>query len=414
MKSKRVVITGLGAITPIGNNIYKYWNALVSGISGADFITYFDTTKFKTKFACEIKGYYPNNFFSKKEQRRIDIHSQYGLIAAKEAIYDSRLNLSIEDMTRIGVIWGSGIGGLLNFEKEIMSYFKGSGIPKFTPFFIPKMIIDNTSGLISITYGFRGPSYATVSACASSANAIVNAYHLICLDEADIIITGGSEAPITECGIGGFNSLNALSTKNKYPKIASCPFDKSRDGFVMGEGAGCLVLENYEHAKNRNAIIYAEIIGIGLSSDAYHITKPIPNGDGIILAIENAIKNANIKSSDIDYINTHGTSTILGDLSEIKALKKVFKKDLYKKNINSTKSMTGHLLGAAGVIEVIATILPFSKKIIPPTINLSKLDDNIDPDINFTANIFQKRKINISMCNTFGFGGHNVCILFSK
>lgn len=411
---KRVVITGLGAITPIGNNINRYWESLINGISGADMISYFDTKNFKTKIACQIKNYDPNYFFNKKEIRKIEIHSQYGLISVKEAIEDSNFNFKKIKMNRIGVVWGSGVGGLLNFEKEIISYANNLGPPKFTPFFIPKMIVDNTASLIAIFYGFQGPNYATVSACASSANAIADAYYLISLNKADIIITGGSEAAITKSGVGGFNALHALSTRNHDPKTASRPFDKDRDGFVLGEGAGCLIIEDYQHAINRNAKIYAEIIGIGMSSDAYHITAPHPSGTGVILAIKNALEHAKIKSISIDYINTHGTSTILGDITEILALEKIFKKDLYKINLNAIKSMTGHLLGAAGAIESIATILTLKHKVIPPTINLFNIDDRINNKLNFTSQNSQQRNVNIAMCNVFGFGGHNVCLLFKK
>lgn len=414
MISKRVVITGLGVLTPIGNDLNSYWNSLIQGVNGVEQITYFNTTNFKTKFACQLKNYNPDLFFSKKEIRKLDPCSQYGLIAVKEAILNSYLNLDQANTERIGVVWGSGVGGLLNFENEIILYANSIGNPKFNPFFIPKMIIDNTAGLISIKYGLKGPNYATASACASSGNAIVDAYYLICLNKADIMVTGGSEAAITQSGVGGFNALNALSTRNHDPKTASRPFDKNRDGFVLGEGAGCLILEDYHHAKNRNANIYGEIIGIGMSSDAYHITTPHPDGSGIVLAMKMALHDAHIQPYDIEYINTHGTSTILGDLAEIKALTKVFGNNLYNININSTKSMTGHLLGAACAIESIATILTLNHKIIPPTINLFSLDDSIDSALNFTPHYAQNRNINIGMCNAFGFGGHNVSIIFKK
>lgn len=414
MISKRVVVTGLGALTPIGNDLNSYWDSLIKGVNGANIITYFDTTNFKTKFACQIKKYNASYFFSKKEIRKIDPCSQYGLISVKEAIFNSCLNFAKENMERIGVIWGSGIGGLLNFENEILSYANSIGNPKFNPFFIPKMIIDNTAGLISIRYGLKGPNYATASACASSANAIVDSYYLICLDKADIMITGGSEAAITQSGVGGFNALNALSKRNNDPNTASRPFEKNRDGFVLGEGAGCLILEDYKHAINRGANIYGEIIGVGMSSDAYHITTPHPEGTGIILAMKIAINDAKIHPYEIEYINTHGTSTILGDLAEFKALKRVFGNNLYEININSTKSMTGHLLGAACAIESVATILTLNKKIIPPTINLFSLDKKIDSNVNFTPKNAQHRDVNIAMCNAFGFGGHNVSIIFKK
>ncbi|AWU43990.1 beta-ketoacyl-[acyl-carrier-protein] synthase II [Blattabacterium sp. (Cryptocercus kyebangensis)] len=410
----RVVVTGLGSITPIGNNLEEYWISLVSGKSGAEPITYFDTKKYKTKFACELKNYDPNIFFSKKEQRKLDPCAQYGILASSEAVKNSGINFIEENRERIGVIWSSGIGGLLNLEESISDYVDGGRCPKFSPFFIPKMLIDITAGFISMKYGLHGPNYATVSACASSSNAIVDAYHLICLGKADIMITGGSEAAITQSGVGGFNALHALSTRNEDYKTASRPFDKDRDGFVLGEGAGCLILEEYQHAKNRKANIYAEIGGVGMSGDAYHITAPHPEGKGIIIAMKSAIKDAGIAYREVDHINSHGTSTILGDLAEVKAIQKVFHESIYKIDINSTKSMTGHLLGAAGAIEAIATILPLSKKIIPPTINLFQIDKKIDSKINFTPKNAIKKEIRISICNTFGFGGHNVCILFKK
>ncbi|AWU44653.1 beta-ketoacyl-ACP synthase II [Blattabacterium punctulatus] len=413
-KLKRVVVTGLGSITPIGNNLKEYWISLINGKSGAEPITYFDTKKYKTKFACELKNYDPNIFFSKKEQKKLDPCAQYGILASSEAVKNSGINFSKEKRERIGVIWSSGIGGLLNLEESISDYVNGGRFPKFSPFFIPKMLIDITAGFISIKYGLHGPNYATVSACASSSNAIVDSYHLICLGKADIMVTGGSEAAITQSGVGGFNALHALSTRNEDYKTASRPFDKDRDGFVLGEGAGCLILEEYKHAKNRNANIYAEIGGVGMSGDAYHITAPHPEGKGIIIAMKAAIKDAGIEYQEVNHINSHGTSTILGDLAEIKAIQKVFHENIYNININSTKSMTGHLLGAAGSIEAIASILPLREKIIPPTINLFQIDKKIDSKINFTPNNAIKKEIKISICNTFGFGGHNVCILFKK
>ncbi|AWU43001.1 beta-ketoacyl-ACP synthase II [Blattabacterium punctulatus] len=413
-KLKRVVVTGLGSITPIGNNLEEYWISLINGKSGAEPITYFDTKKYKTKFACELKNYDPNIFFSKKEQKKLDPCAQYGILASSEAVKNSGINFSKEKRERIGVIWSSGIGGLLNLEESISDYVNGGRFPKFSPFFIPKMLIDITAGFISIKYGLHGPNYATVSACASSSNAIVDSYHLICLGKADIMVTGGSEAAITQSGVGGFNALHALSTRNEDYKTASRPFDKDRDGFVLGEGAGCLILEEYKHAKNRNANIYAEIGGVGMSGDAYHITAPHPEGKGIIIAMKAAIKDAGIEYQEVNHINSHGTSTILGDLAEVKAIQKVFHENIYNININSTKSMTGHLLGAAGSIEAIASILPLRKKIIPPTINLFQIDKKIDSKINFTPNNAIKKEIKISICNTFGFGGHNVCILFKK
>ncbi len=413
-KLKKVVITGIGAITPIGNNVKEYWYSLINGISGTAPITYFDTKKHKTKFACELKNYNPNFFFDRKDIKKLDPCSQYGIISSEEAIKNSGINFYKENRERIGVIWGSGIGGLLNLEQSISDYINNGFYPRFSPFFIPKMLIDITAGFISIKYKLHGPNYATVSSCASSSNSIVDAYHLICLGKADAIITGGSEAAITKSGVGGFNALNALSTRNKDYKTASRPFDNDRDGFVLGEGSGCLVIEEYKHAKNRGAIIYAEILGIGISCDAYHITTPHPDGKGIVIAMREAIKDAGITYKDVDHINSHGTSTKLGDIAEIKAIKKVFSENIYKIYINSTKSMTGHLLGAAGVIESIASILPLTKGIIPPTINLFNIDKNIDQKINFIQNKYIKKKVKISMCNTFGFGGHNVCILFKK
>ncbi|WP_185876780.1 beta-ketoacyl-ACP synthase II [Blattabacterium cuenoti] len=413
-KLKKVVITGIGSITPIGNNVEEYWISLISGKNGCAPITYFNTKKYKTKFACELKNYDPSLFFSKKEKRKLDPCAQYGIIASEEAIKNSGINFFKEKRERIGVVWASGIGGLLNLEESISDYVNGGKCPRFSPFFIPKMLIDITAGFISMNYGIHGPNYATVSACASSSNAIVDAYHLICLGKADVMITGGSEAAITQSGVGGFNALHALSTRNEDYKTASRPFDENRDGFVLGEGSGCLILEEYEHAKERDAYIYAEIGGIGMSGDAYHITSPHPEGKGIILAMDNAIKESGIKYEDVDHINTHGTSTKKGDLAEIKAIQKVFNKSIYDININSTKSMTGHLLGAAGAIESIASILPLTKGIIPPTINLFQLDKNVDPKINFTPNKAIKKEVKVSLCNAFGFGGHNVSILFKK
>lgn len=413
-KLKRVVITGVGSITPIGNNVEEYWISLISGKNGSAPITYFDTKKYKTKFACELKNYDPDIFFSKKEQRKLDPCAQYGIVASSEAIKNSGINFSKEKKERIGVIWASGIGGLLNLEESISDYVNGGKNPRFSPFFIPKMLIDITAGFISMNYGLHGPNYATVSACASSSNAIVDAYHLICLGKADIMVTGGSEAAITQSGVGGFNALHALSTRNEDYKTASRPFDRDRDGFVLGEGAGCLILEEYKHAKKRGANIYAEIGGVGMSGDAYHITAPHPEGKGIVLAMKTAIEDAGIGYEEVDHINAHGTSTILGDRAEVKAIQKVFHENVYNIDINSTKSMTGHLLGAAGAIEAIASILPLSKKIIPPTINLFHIDKKIDPKISFTPNKAINREVKISICNTFGFGGHNVCILFKK
>ncbi|WP_341652204.1 beta-ketoacyl-ACP synthase II [Blattabacterium cuenoti] len=411
---KKVVVTGIGTITPIGNTVEEYWSSLIIGKNGCAPITYFDTKKYKTKFACELKNYDSSVFFNKKEIRKLDPCAQYGIVASEEAIKNSGINFSKEKRERIGVIWGSGIGGLLNLEESISDYVYGGRSPKFSPFFIPKMLIDITAGLISMNHGIHGPNYATVSSCASSSNAIVDAYHLICLGKADIIVTGGSEAAITQSGIGGFNALHALSTRNEDYQTASRPFDENRDGFVLGEGAGCLVLEEYKHAKERGANIYAEIGGVGLSGDAYHMTAPHPEGIGIIFAMKSAIQDAGIQCEEVDHINSHGTSTRLGDIAEIKAIQEVFHENIHNININSTKSMTGHLLGAAGAIEAIASILPLTKGIIPPTINLFHIDKNIDPKINLTPNQAIKKEVKISICNTFGFGGHNVCILFKK
>ncbi|HEX9232480.1 MAG TPA: beta-ketoacyl-ACP synthase II [Blattabacteriaceae bacterium] len=403
---KRVVVTGLGILSPIGNNVEDFWFSLVKGENGVDLIKYFDTSNLKTRFACSIKGYFPENFFSKKEIRKLDSCTQYGIIASEEAIKDSGLDFSKENRERIGVIWGSGMG--TSSECHLLK----NGL--YSPFFIPKTMKDITSIFLSIKHGLLGPSYATVSSCTSSANALFHAFNILQLGKTDVIITGGSESAITETCIGGFNALNAISTKNEKHKSASRPFDKKRDGFVLGEGAGSLVLEEYEHAKSRNSKIYAEIAGMGISSDAHHITAPHPLSLGIIHAIKNAIDDAKIKPSEVEHINAHGPSTYLGDLSEIRAIKDVFGKSVFNININSTKSMTGHLLGASGAIESVASILPLSKGIIPPTINLSEIDEEIDTRLNLTPKKAQKRTLNISLCNNFGFGGHNVCIIFKK
>ncbi|MCF6350345.1 MAG: beta-ketoacyl-ACP synthase II [Flavobacteriaceae bacterium] len=414
MKLKRVVVTGLGALTPIGNNIREYWDALLSGVSGAAPITYFDASKFKTRFACELKNFEVTDFMHRKEARRMDKFTQYALVATDEAILDAGLDLEKEDLSRIGVIWGAGIGGLETFQNEVLNFAKGDGTPRFNPFFIPKMIADIAPGQISIKYGFRGPNFATVSACASSANAMIDAFNYIRLGQADIFVTGGSEAAVTLAGMGGFNSMHALSTRNDDPKTASRPFDKDRDGFVLGEGAGALILEEYEHAKARGAKIYAELLGGGLSADAYHITAPHPEGLGALAVMQNCLKDAGLQPKDVDAINMHGTSTGLGDIAESKAIVKVFGNHAYNININSTKSMTGHLLGAAGVVEAIASILAIKNKIIPPTINHFTDDDQIDSKLNFTFNKPQKREVKVVMSNTFGFGGHNACVLFKK
>ncbi|MBN1133177.1 MAG: beta-ketoacyl-ACP synthase II [Bacteroidales bacterium] len=411
---RRVVVTGLGALTPVGNNTRDYWHSLKNGVSGSDLITRFDTEKFKTKFACELKNYDPDNYFDRKEARKLDPFSQYAMIATEEAYQDAKLADSDLDTDRAGVIWASGIGGIHTFKNEITGYLEGGRVPRFSPFFIPKLITDIAAGQISMKYKFRGPNYATVSACASSTNAIIDSYNLIKLDMADLIITGGSEAAIDEAGLGGFNSMQAISTNNANYKEASCPFDANRDGFVMGEGAGALVLEEFEHALKRGARIYAEIIGCGLSADAYHLTAPDPEGEGARLVMENALRNAKIKPEEVDYINVHGTATPLGDLAEIYAIIKVFGEHAYKLNISSTKSMTGHLLGATGAIEAIAVILSIIESIIPPTINLKNVDPRIDPRLNLTPNKAQKRNVNIGISNTFGFGGHNSSIVIKK
>jgi len=414
MEIKRVVVTGLGALTPIGNNIEEFWNGLANGVSGAAPITHFDATKFKTRFACELKNFDITEFFDKKEARKMDRFTQYAMVAADEAIVDSKLDLEKVDKDRVGVIWGAGIGGLETFQNEVLSFAEGDGTPRFNPFFIPKMIADIAPGQISIRYGFRGPNFATVSACASSSNAIIDALNYIRLGHADVMVSGGSEATITIAGIGGFNALQALSTRNDDPSTASRPFDKDRDGFVSGEGAGALILEEYEHAKARGAKIYAELAGGGLSADAYHITAPHPEGLGAINVMRNCLRDAGLKPEDVDAINMHGTSTPLGDIAETKAILEVFGEHAYTININSTKSMTGHLLGAAGAVEAIASILAIKYGIVPPTINHFTDDDQIDSKLNFTFNKAQKRDVKVAMSNTFGFGGHNACVLFKK
>ena len=414
MELKRVVVTGLGALTPIGNNIEEYWEGLVNGKSGSAPITYFDTEKFKTKFACEIKNFKVEDYFDRKEARKLDKFAQYALVASDEAIKDSGLDLDAVDKLRVGVIWGAGIGGLETFQDEVLAFGKGDGTPRFNPFFIPKMIADIAPGNISIKHGFMGPNYTTVSACASAANALIDALNTIRLGNSDIIVTGGSEAAVAPAGMGGFNAMHALSTRNESPETASRPFDATRDGFVLGEGAGALVLEEYEHAKARGAKIYAEVVGGGLSSDAHHMTAPHPEGIGVVAVMENCLRNASLKPEDVDHINTHGTSTPLGDVAELKAIKKVFGEHAKSININSTKSMTGHLLGAAGAVEAIASILAMKHGIVPPTINHEVADENIDQELNLTLNKAQKREVKVAMSNTFGFGGHNACVLFKK
>jgi 3-oxoacyl-[acyl-carrier-protein] synthase II len=414
MQLRRVVVTGLGALTPIGNNIQEYWDALINGKSGAAPITYYDTEKHKTKFACEVKNFNVEEFIDKKEARRLDRFSQYAIVAADEAIKDAALDLEKINKYKVGVIWGAGIGGLETFQDEVMSYAKGDGTPRFNPFFIPKMIADIAPAHISMRNGFMGPNYTTVSACASSANAMVDAFNYIRLGMCDVVVSGGSEAAVTIAGMGGFNSMQALSTRNDNPESASRPFDATRDGFVLGEGAGALILEEYEHAKARGAKIYCEIGGGGLSSDAYHLTAPHPEGIGVIAVMQNCLADAGMKPEEVDHINTHGTSTPLGDVAELKAISAVFGDHAKNININSTKSMTGHLLGAAGAIEAIASILAIKNGIVPPTINHTTVDENIDPSLNLTLNKAQKREIKVAMSNTFGFGGHNACVLFKK
>ncbi len=414
MLRRRVVVTGIGALTPIGNTKDAYWNALVAGTSGAAPITYFDASKFKTQFACEVKDFDPLAHFDRKEARKMDRFTQYAMVASEEAIQDAGLDLEVIDKSKVGVIWGSGIGGLETFQNEVLNFAAGNEIPRFNPFFIPKMIADIAPGMISIKYGFRGPNFATVSACASAANAIIDALNYIRLGYADVMVTGGSEAGVAKASIAGFNALQALSTRNDDPTTASRPFDKDRDGFVMGEGSGALILESLEHAQARGATIYAELTGGGLSADAYHITAPHPEGLGATSVMENCLADAGVTATDIDAINMHGTSTPLGDVAEIKALKKVFGEHLYSMNINSTKSMTGHLLGAAGAVEAIASILSIKHGVVPPTINHHTVDENIDPNINLTLNTAQKRDVSMAMSNTFGFGGHNACVLFAK
>jgi 3-oxoacyl-[acyl-carrier-protein] synthase II len=414
MELKRVVVTGLGALTPIGNTKDEFWDALVSGKSGAAPITYFDTEKFKTKFACELKNFNATDFFDRKEARKMDRFAQYAMVASDEAIVDSKLNLDKIDKLRVGVIWGAGIGGLETFQQEVLNFSAGDGTPRFNPFFIPKMIADIAPGNISIKHGFMGPNYTTVSACASSANAMFDSLNMIRLGHCDVIVTGGSEAAVTIAGMGGFNAMHALSTRNESPETASRPFDATRDGFVLGEGAGAIILEEYEHAKARGAKIYAELLGGGLSSDAYHMTAPHPDGIGVIAVMKNCLENAGIKPEEVDHINTHGTSTPLGDVAELKAISEVFGDHAKNININSTKSMTGHLLGAAGAIEAIASILAMEHSLVPPTINHEVVDENIDSKLNLTLNKAQKRDVKVAMSNTFGFGGHNACVLFKK
>ena len=414
MGLKRVVVTGLGALTPIGNSVHEFWEALVNGVSGAAPIKSFNTEKFKTKFACEVKNFNPEDYLDKKEARKLDPFVQYALVSTEEAVKDGGYDFSTLDTNRIGVIWGAGIGGLKTFLDEVSNFAKGDGTPRYNPFFIPKMIIDIAPGHISMKYGLRGPNFATVSACASSTNAMIDAFNYIRLGMADIIISGGSEAIINEAGMGGFNAMHALSTRNDDPATASRPFDKDRDGFVAGEGAGTIILEELEHAKARGAKIYAEIVGGGMSADAHHITAPHPEGLGAKMVMTKALADAKLETNQIDYINVHGTSTPLGDIQEAKAIVDLFGEDAYKLNISSTKSMTGHLLGAAGAVEALAAILAIKNSTIPPTINHFTDDPEIDPKLNFTFNKAQKREVRAAISNTFGFGGHNASVVFKK
>ena len=418
MELKRVVVTGLGALTPVGNNVAETWENLVNGVSGAGPITHFDTTNFKTKFACEVKNFKVNEHLDRKEARKMDLYTQYAIVAAKEAIEDSGMDLETVDKNKIGVIYGVGIGGLNTLEEELFNYAltKDAMGPKFTPFFIPKMIADIASGHISIMYGFHGPNFTTTSACASSSNAIADAFNYIRLGKANVIVAGGAEAAICPGGVGGFNAMHALSTRNDDPARASRPFSASRDGFIMAEGAGCLILEELEHAKARGAKIYAELVGAGLSADAHHLTASHPEGLGAKLVMQNALEDANLQPEDIDYINVHGTSTPVGDVSEAKAIKEVFGEHAYKLNISSTKSMTGHLLGAAGAVEALVATLAVKNDIVPPTINHEEgdNDENIDYNLNFTFNKAQKREVRAALSNTFGFGGHNACVILKK
>ena len=414
MEPRRVVVTGLGALTPIGNTLSAYWEGLLSGTSGANPITYFDPTLFKTQFACELKNFDPLDYLDRKEARKYDRFAQYALVSVAEAIEDAALPLEKVDKDRVGVIWGAGIGGLETFQNEVLNFAASNENPRFNPFFIPKMIADIAPGLISIKYGFRGPNFATVSACASASNAMIDALNYIRLGYADVMITGGSEAAVTKAGIGGFNAMHALSKRNDDPKTASRPFDKDRDGFVLGEGSGALILESYEHAVARGATIYAELAGGGLSADAHHMTAPHPEGLGAVKVMENCLRDANLKPEDVDIINMHGTSTPLGDIAESNAIVAVFKEHTYSMNINSTKSMTGHLLGAAGAVEAIASIMAIKHDVVPPTINHQTADEGIDQKINFTFNHPQKSTVNVALSNTFGFGGHNACVVFKK
>lgn len=414
MQLKRVVVTGLGALTPLGNDLDTYWSNLIKGVSGAGPITRFDPELFKTRFACEVKDYDPLNYFDRKEVRKMDLFTQYAMVAASQAVEHSGLDLENLNKRRAGVIWGSGIGGIRTFQDEVESFAGGNGTPRFNPFFIPKMIADISAGLISIKYGLNGPNFVTVSACASATNAMIDAMTYIKMGKVDVMVTGGSEAAVTEAGVGGFNAMKALSESNDHPETASRPFDKDRNGFVLGEGAGAIILEEYEHAKARGAKIYAELLGGGMSADAHHITAPHPEGLGAQSVMENALEDAGIAPTDVDYINVHGTSTPLGDISEAMAIERVFGEHAYSLNISSTKSMTGHLLGAAGAIEAIASVMALQNQIVPPTINHFTDDERFDPRLNFTFNKAQERAINVALSNTFGFGGHNTSVVFRK
>jgi len=414
MAFKRVVVTGLGAITPIGNTVEEFWHGLSNGVSGAAIITKFDASKFRTKFACEVKNFDVTQFIPRQEARKMDLFTQYAIVASDEAIKDSGLDLEQINKNKAGVIWGSGIGGLKTFEEEVINFAGGDGTPKFNPFFIPKMIADSASGQISIRYGFRGPNYITVSACASTNNAIIDAFNYIRLGRINLCISGGSEAAITQAGIGGFNGLRAMSERNDDPATGSRPYDKDRDGFVLGDGGAALILEEYEHAVARGAKIYCEIVGGGMSSDAYHITAPHPEGYGAFLSMQDALDDANMKPEEVDYINTHGTSTPLGDPQEVKAIEQLFGDHTYKMSISSTKSMTGHLLGAAGAVESVAAVLAIQHQVVPPTINLFNIDEVIDPRIDLTPNVAKSKKIDVVLSNCFGFGGHNATLIFKK
>ncbi len=414
MQLRRVVVTGIGTINPLGNTVEEYFANLEKGVSGAGPITHFDASLFKTRFACEVKNYDPSNFFERKEVRKYDLFTQYALVAADQAVKDSGLDLEKIDLQMAGVIWGSGIGGLETFYHEVKGFVEGGGVPRYSPFFIPKMIADIAAGYISMKYGFMGPNYCTVSACASSNHAMIDAFNYIRMGKADIIVAGGSEAAVNQPGVGGFNSMQALSTRNDDPQTASRPFDKDRDGFVIGEGAGALILEEYEHAKARGAKIYAEVAGGGMSADAYHFTAPHPEGLGGKKAMLDAVADAGMKPEEVDYVNTHGTSTPVGDVAEIKGVLAAFGEHAYEMNINATKSMTGHLLGAAGAIEALACIMAITKGVIAPTINNFELDPTIDPKLNLTLNKAQKRDVNVALSNCFGFGGHNSSVIFKK